>query len=237
MKTILVWAILIGISFSNILVTVTAIDIMLWPATSALLFNSLDTWQKWTLVPNVIVWIVTFSIMSELKVGHAVGQVKNIKSLNLRKTLSGFWLLARLTLLFWPLAVKTLYLGIKYNKSLIIATNFGKGKVRHNIRLKQANYREHSKGVTKEDIKEHFILTTNEYIFKDRESLSYLLLKYNLVTILKSFGYLHAFEDHKPLSATFGISMCPLERHVCDQLDIMPNNLKDSDVIDCLEFV
>lgn len=111
----------------------------------------------------------------------------------------------KLLLLYFPLLLRFSYVYAKCKNGISLVLKPENEKYfSHSIVLYQKSFINCDGGISQEDLEEHFILK-GHCIIKDRESLTYLLMRYGVVNICRSFRYLH-----DEASMTFGIITCPI---------------------------
>ena len=97
--------------------------------------------------------------------------------------------------------------------------------------------RNKGKGISEQDIDNYFVEYGKEYLVKDSESLSYLLIQYKPDTILKSFGYLNGFTEEKHVFTFLGVGRCPLKAKAAEELDMDYSDVTDNDVAKHIAYI
>lgn len=159
------------------------------------------------------VWCVSLKALPRTKVNDAITKVRMFKSWH------GLGHMTFVLLMCWPRVVEAVYKGYKYREVRAIAIRLSESKM-FSISLNLDNYEQHNGlGVSPEDLKDYMVLHDNEYLFKNDEALSYMLVKYSTVTILKSFGFFDGLDNNKTtFLGIFGPRECPLMAKAANEL-------------------
>lgn len=198
---------------SNIWVTAVTC-LMVYSAVVPVVF---DFFEIAVFAMALIVWGLVGKFSPTTTVSDSVITVRHLN------TLPGIVRAMRIILLFWPLAVIALYKGYKYRELKVVTIWFGKSRM-FGITLAKDRYEQHKDlGVSEDDIKEYMVLHNNEYLFKNDEALSYMIIKYHTSTILRSFGFLGGLDPNPVASFSIGRWLvgpdeCPLIAKTANEL-------------------
>lgn len=162
---------------------------------------------------SMVIWCAVVKGLDVLTVNYAITTVRHCNSI--RRIGHILFILS----LCWPRAIEMLYLGYKHRRLRAIAIVFDKSEI-FNIALLSIRYEQYATlGIDEDDLKEYMVVHNNEYFFRNDEALSYMLIKYSTVTILKSFGFFDGLEpDKTPMMTIYGYVHCELRTKAAKEL-------------------
>jgi hypothetical protein len=163
----------------------------------------------------LMVCLLVYKVMPTNNVGDTLAKLRHP---NKAKSLSNLFVVC---LISWPALVMMLYKAYKYRDIVCVTVTFGEPDSICSIGLSKQNYEgTHDKGVSPEDIEECMILINDDYFFKNKEAVSFMLIKYDVPTILKSFGYLNGIKSEIVFFNVLRSNSCQLKKKASEELNM-----------------
>lgn len=182
---------------------------------------------------SILLWTSAAKPLPKFSASDAIAKMHKFKVSPVAATFDMIWL----SILYWPITISVLYQAVKYRARRVLVIRFSK-KQFYTIALnKKEIQRNKGKGISEQDIDNYFVEYGKEYLVKDSESLSYLLIQYKPDTILKSFGYLNGFTEEKHVFTFLGVGRCPLKAKAAEELDMDYSDVTDNDVAKHIAYI
>jgi len=207
-KNVISWAIILLISWANVWSSYFLVGLIAELAWPLLGYLSTDIYAMSSYVVALAIWLIGFKVLPRVSIPEALGKTRRLQNARvLMHTLA-------LTVMFWPMLAQVIYKSIRYRKVRGLGATFGSAYTSkyYTVTLNADRFQipVNGVGLTKADLNEYMFLDHGEYLIKDSETLTYLLVSHSPIEIAKSFGY---FGGHKDISSglsLFDFVRCPL---------------------------
>ena len=234
-KRVISWAIISLISWANVWSLYFLVGMIVELACPPLGYLSTNTYVISSYGVALAIWLTGFKVLPTVSITEAVGKVRRLQ--NTRVML---YTLA-ITVMFWPMTAQLIYKAIRYRKVRGFGATFGSVYTSkyYTVTL-SANWFQppvEGVGLTKEELDEYMLLDQGEYIIKDSEALTYLLVSHSPNEIAKSFGYFGGHGDDDTGLSLFDFVKCPLRAEAANCLGQSYDETTEDEVSKYLHFI